>query len=445
MAFGGKRRAPKVLARGTGEITEPRQRMKRTWRTDAVRIEKVAFLGTGSAIPVPGKRNMSSLTVILSSGAVIMVDCGEGTQHHIRISSVVKAIKIEAILLTHLHGDHCYGLFGLLHTVATEGRKDPVLLVGPEGLRDMVETVFKYSGGWFPADSFEIKFLEIPNSGTLDGEDLVGSDGYGPSKTGFNAERCARAKPVHLGDVCGLELRAVPMVHSLPDWGYVLKEPDRPGSLDLAKCKDLGLPTKSPLLGQLKRGEEITLENGSVVSPTQVIGPTIVGRTVAVLQDTCNSVSAISACKGAACVIHEATFEAAMEEDALKKGHSTSVMAARFAAACGAQRLVLTHFSARYCNSVAPAGTAGTADAAKAPAENNHWGGDLAEMLGDEARKELGDAVPVVVAKDFMVLRGDRDFEPEPELALRGAPWQRVLLEPRVPRWNGIGACPCCG
>jgi len=381
---------------------------KRRHTAEAVRIDRVLFLGTGASTPVAGKRNMSSLAVLLSSGGAILIDCGEGTQHQIQLSTLLRAGRVEAVLLTHLHGDHCFGLFGLLQAAAIEGRREPMLLVGPEGLRGMVETVFRSSGGWFPEDSFKLEFLEIPNCGVQGCEDLVGDDGSGPHKLGFNAERCARAPPVRLGTRAGLGLQAVPLPHSVPDWGYVLTERDRPGTLDVAKAIELGVPAKSPLLGRLKGGEPVQLEGGTMVLPSQVVGPTIPGRAFAVLQDTYDSRAAVEPCRGAACVVHEATFEDAMEADALAKGHSTSTMAAKFAAACGAKRLVLTHFSARYSTTGA-------------------GGADKAEALGAEARGVLGAGAPVVVATDFMVLRADKGFEPEGELAMKRPPRHQAV------------------
>lgn len=379
-----------------------------------VRIDRVLFLGTGSAVPVPGQRNMSSLAVLLSSGAAIMVDCGEGTQHHLRVSTMLRASRLEAILLTHLHGDHCFGIFGLLHTAAMEGRKDPMLLVGPVGIREMVETVFRCSGGWFPADCFELQFLEIPTCGAPGRDSLVGEDG-----AGFSAEKCRTAAPVDLGLVGGMRLQAVPLVHSVPDWGYVLTEPDRPGVLDVKSAMSMGVP-KGPQLGRLKSGEAVTLADGRVVSPHQVVGPRILGRTVAVLQDTSDASAAIEPCRGAAVVVHEATFAADMEQDALAKGHSTSAMAADFALRCGAKRLVLTHFSARYS----------TSDALAPAAADGGPPADPAGRLGEEARAVLGpEGAPVVVAQDFMVLRGDRDFEPEPLLAVKRPPWHRQAVD----------------
>lgn len=371
-------------------------------------IDRVMFLGTGSAVPVPGQRNMSSLAVMLNTGAAIIVDCGEGTQHHIKVSKFLKLSRVEVILLTHLHGDHCYGLFGLLQTAALEGRKDPLLIVGPQGLRTMVETVLLSSGGWYSEESFQINYLEIPNTGTPGGESLVGPFGSGPRGLGFHPDRCRHAAAVQLGVLAGLRIQAVPLVHGLPDWGYVLTEPDRPGKLNAAKALELGIPAKSRMLGQLKQGQTVRLDDGSMVSPAQVLGPTIPGRTVAILQDTSDASAAIEPCRGAACVVHEATFEDGMETEAIGKGHSTSTMAARFAASCQAKHLVLSHFSARYART----------------SEADPSTPDPAQKLGDEAREILGDDVKVTVAQDFMVLRGDH-FEPEQELAVKKYPWHR--------------------
>eukprot|EP00913_Durusdinium_trenchii_P007590 g7133.t1 len=250
--------------------------------------------------------------------------------------------------------------------------------------------MLRFTGGWAPEDrvcllqaerwrgvlatswqeSFNIEYLEIPNTGA-GGEDLVGPSGSGPKGLGFHPDRCRHAEAVELGMLAGLRITAVPLVHGIPDWGYILKELDRPGKLDAAKAQKLGIPRNS-LMGRLKQGEAVTLDDGRVVLPEQVLGPEIPGRSFAVLQetscfqpstlqfatqelssfllsagtreearwvscqDTSDASSAIKACHHANCVIHEATFEAAMEEDALRKGHSTSVMAARFTAACEA-------------------------------------------------------------------------------------------------------------
>ena len=115
-------------------------------RVSVAQRSSVSFLGTSSAQPVPGKRNMSSLVIATEAGSGIMVDCGEGTQHQLMRSMDVKVTKISAIFITHLHGDHCYGLFGLLSTLALNGRSLPLPVLGPVGVKEMVMTVLRLSG-----------------------------------------------------------------------------------------------------------------------------------------------------------------------------------------------------------------------------------------------------------------------------------------------------------
>eukprot|EP00435_Cladocopium_sp_Y103_P054404 s954_g17.t1 len=312
------------------------------------RIDRLLFLGTGSAMPIPGRRNMSSIAVILNTGAAILVDCGEGTQYHIKASTILTASKIEMVLLTHLHADHCYGVFGLLQAIAVEGRKEPLLMVGPTGIQEMVQTVLEKSGGWFPEDTFEIKYLEIPSTDVLTGEDLLRPDA---GRRGFDPESCRRAAAVPVAVLGGLQVKAVPLVHTLPDWGFLFIEPERPGSLDCQKAIELGVPPRSPLLGQLKRGEPVSLPDGSIVVPEQVLGPCTPGRKLAILQDTCDASGALEACRDAACVVHESTLESSLEEEAIRKGHSTSTMAARFAADCGACRTKVQEWARKGQNS----------------------------------------------------------------------------------------------
>lgn len=128
-------------------------------------FDQVVFLGTSSGVPQPGKRNVSSLAITLRTGRSvridantvprgillppfkILVDCGEATQHQLMLSKI-KLTKIDDILITHLHGDHCYGIFGLLHSCCMGERTEPITVYGPQGIKTMIETVFALSGGW---------------------------------------------------------------------------------------------------------------------------------------------------------------------------------------------------------------------------------------------------------------------------------------------------------
>lgn len=106
------------------------------------------FVLSGSAIPSPGRRNTSALAFLHTNGSITLLDCGEATQHQIMRSQSIRLTKIDVILITHLHGDHCFGLFGLLLTVGAQGRTEPIVLIGPVGIRKMMEAVFSASGGF---------------------------------------------------------------------------------------------------------------------------------------------------------------------------------------------------------------------------------------------------------------------------------------------------------
>eukprot|EP00397_Hematodinium_sp_SG-2012_P009849 GEMP01009946.1.p1 GENE.GEMP01009946.1~~GEMP01009946.1.p1 ORF type:complete len:351 (-),score=70.65 GEMP01009946.1:1007-2059(-) len=342
-----------------------------------VAIQSVVFLGTCSALPVPGKRNVSSMALTLTNGSIIMVDCGEGTQHHVKVCTLTKSSKIDAIFLTHLHGDHCFGIFGLLFSMQMEGRKNMIYIVGPEGVKDLVMGVLRHSGGWH-ADNYPLEFVEIPNA------------------------RHEKNSPVCLGNLSfGLTVTAVPLMHSLTCWGYVFQEDDKPGKLDINKAVELGVP-KGPLLKKLKEGLAVETPGGITVEHNQVVGVPTRGRKVAVLQDTCDSSYAVETCRDADLIIHEATFEKALKTEAIEKAHSTSEMAGKFATQCNAKILALTHFSSRYV-------------------ENSKVEGDPALILKVEAEEVFSG--PVILAKDFMAL--DSKFIPLAGLHVTRNPWHR--------------------
>jgi len=284
-----------------------------------ISFNAVVFFGTSSAVPVPGHRNVSSMGVILSSGDVIIVDCGEGTQHQIMQSSV-RSSKIKAIFLTHLHGDHFYGIFGLLHSVNISAtRTEPMLIVGPKGVEFLVTTVIENTGGW---SGFPLLFYEFDQS--------------------------AKAELLPF-NILGVSVQAIPLSHRVPTWGYIFEEFERPGKLDVQKANSLG--ARGAQLGQLKNGNVVTTESGIRIDPKEVLGPSVPGIRIAILQDSDaekSSALALEPCKGVDVLIHEATYHSEFREKALEYGHSTAQMAAEFARKCKAGQLVLTHISCRY-------------------------------------------------------------------------------------------------
>ena len=270
----------------------------------------------GLAIPSPGHRNTSAIALQLSNTQTVLMDCGEATQHQIMQSASVRAGNISAILITHMHGDHCFGLFGLLCTVASNGRTDPLLLVGPKGLQHMVTTVLSCSGGF---SGLQLQFLELEPERTYTDLGIIAG---------------------------GLQLSAYPLAHRVASFGYVLREGSKPGALDVARAKALGANGKQ--LGALKEGKDVTLDDGRVVRSADCVGPPLRGRSLALLQDTYDSTSARAACQDVDVLIHECTYSAAMRQKAIDFGHSTSAMAGEYAAQVNAKMLLLTHFSNRY-------------------------------------------------------------------------------------------------
>ena len=319
-------------------------------------FSRFMFLGTCSAVPRPGHRNVSAMMLQFACGSAAVIDCGEATQHQL-MRSTVRMGNIDNVLLTHLHGDHCYGLFGLMHTLNMGGRTTPLNLYGPKGVDELVRTVFRLTGGW---DAFSINITELEPE-KIHSFDLRSSD-----------------------DSFLASVTACPMVHRVPAFGYVFREPAQSLVLDGAKAKALGVA--GPNLGLLKSGKDVALPDGSIVHAADVTADGRPPRTVAIMQDTSNSSSAIPYMQNCDLLIHEATYDKSRYEQAILYGHATSVMAAEIARNVNAKNLALTHFSSRY--------------------------GDKGEnaILGTEAEDVLRDTdCRIVLAEDFMCFSGD-DF-----------------------------------
>lgn len=192
--------------------------------------------------------------------------------------------------------------------------------------------------------------------------------------------------------------------------------------MDAKKCKELGIPA-GPLYKKLKDGEDVILDNGTVVAAAEVLGEMTKGLKICVLQDTMDSQFAIETCRDANLVVHEATFEKGMREDALAKGHSTSDMAAQFAVDCGAKILALTHFSSRYIESSSSSNEKKKNKKSDGDNDNNDKGNsdgsDPTLLLKIEAEEVFKGQV--IIAKDFMAL--DNKLQPMPGLQASRNPW----------------------
>ncbi|WP_336997290.1 ribonuclease Z [Leclercia sp. M50] len=271
------------------------------------------FLGTSAGVPTR-TRNVTSILLDLqhpTRGGLWMFDCGEGTQHQL-LRTAAHPGKLDKIFITHLHGDHLFGLPGLLCSRSMAGNIQPLTIYGPPGIREFVETSLRISGSWtdYPLEIIEIK----PGV-------VFKDDAYTVTAAALN--------------------------HPVECYGFRIEERDKPGALDGAALIAAGVPF-GPLFQQLKRGESVTLEDGRTINGAAYLSPPRPGKKLALFGDTAPCENALALAQGVDLLVHEATLEVAMEEKANSRGHSSTHQAARLARDAQVKKLIVTHVSSRY-------------------------------------------------------------------------------------------------
>jgi ribonuclease Z len=282
-------------------------------------IVQITFLGTSAGVPTRS-RNVSCVALRLAQrGEVWLFDCGEGTQHQL-LKSDLKISQITRIFITHLHGDHLFGLVGLLASAGMAGHAERIDIYGPPGLEDYVRYITRSSETHF---SYAAEVHTVEAGTVFEDEEFVVS--------------CR------------------PLVHRVESFGYRVDERDRAGTFDVERAQSFGIPP-GPLYGRLKRGERITLADGREVNGRDFCGPKLQGRCVVYCTDTIYCRSAVELAQAADLLIHEATFAARDEDLARRSLHSTTLMAAQVAVEARARQLLITHVSPRYApgNAVEP-------------------------------------------------------------------------------------------
>jgi ribonuclease Z len=270
------------------------------------------FLGTGAGMPAK-LRNVTSIALKLleERGAVWLFDVGEATQHQILHTSI-KPRRIEKIFITHLHGDHIYGLPGLLSSRSFQGGDTEVTVYGPKGIKEYIDVSLSVSQSYL---KYPISIIEI-NEGIV-----------------FEDEQ--------------FTVEARLLDHGISSYGYRIVEKDRPGTLLADKLMEAGVQP-GPIFRKIKNGETVTLENGRVIEPDKFLGPEQKGRVVTILGDTRYCKNALLLAKDADLLIHEATFSKGEEKLAFDYFHSTTHQAADIAKKANCKQLCLTHISSRY-------------------------------------------------------------------------------------------------
>lgn len=280
---------------------------------------QITFLGTSSGVPTRA-RNVSGVALRLPQRAEVwLFDCGEGTQHQF-LRSDLRVSQLSRIFVTHMHGDHIFGLMGLLASCGLAGNPQQIDIYGPPDLQDYLKACRRYSQTHF---TYPVKVHTVQPGIVFEDDEYVVS--------------------------CQL------LKHRVPAFGYRVTEKDRPGHFNVEQAKKLGIPS-GPLYGKLKRGETIVLPNGQRVHGADLCGPDQIGRKVVYCTDTIFCESAIELAQGSDVLIHEATFAHQDADLAYQRLHSTSTMAAQVALAAQVRQLILTHLSPRYApgNSLEP-------------------------------------------------------------------------------------------
>ncbi|GHP15081.1 ribonuclease Z [Lentilactobacillus fungorum] len=281
---------------------------------------QIEFLGTGAGSP--GKfRNVSSLALRLLDeiNSVWLFDVGEGTQHQI-LRSTIRPRKIDKIFITHLHGDHIFGLPGLLSSRSFQGGDGPLDIYGPKGIKDYVNVSLRISESRL---GYRINFHELP-------KDTNGSIFEGDKFSVF----------------------AAPLDHRITSFGYRVVEHDHPGELMVDKLAQLGIPS-GPIYGRLKKGEVVELADGQVIDGKEMIGKPQRGRIVTIIGDTRKTPNAVKLAENADALVHESTFGKGENKLAKSYFHSTNTQAAQIAKKAHVKQLLLNHISARYTGKMA--------------------------------------------------------------------------------------------
>ncbi len=267
------------------------------------------MLGTASAMPVVN-RNQSAQALQVH-GRLFLLDAGEGVQAQM-VRFHVPMAKLEAIFISHVHGDHVFGLFGLLSTFGMGGRMIPLHIYGPGNLRPFINFFLSYNE-WLP---YEVVFH--------------------PVSTRF---------PEKVFETRSVEVVAFPLLHGIETYGYIFREKEPQWNVRKECIASCGLTLTE--IGTLKRGEDVVRDDGTVIPLAEAAYKPYAPRSYAYVSDTAVFPGEAEVLKGVTVIYHETTFLQEHEDKAAARYHSTTLQAARVAASSGASRLLIGHYSSR--------------------------------------------------------------------------------------------------
>ena len=269
----------------------------------------IRLLGTSASRPTV-ERNVASAAIV-REGATLLFDCGEGTQRQMMRYGI--SFSLEDIFFTHFHADHVIGVIGLMRTMSLQGRVDALRLWGPRGAIRVLRRAEEFG---MDRLSFPLEIAEVEPG-----------------------QRIARTEYAILP--YAVEHRGARAL------GYAIVEDERKGRFNPDHARALGIP-EGPLWGEIHRGRAVTLADGRVIQPSELVGAPRAGRKIVLTGDTRPCEATIEMARDADVLVHEATFGDEEAARAVETGHSTAREAAMIAREANVGTLLLTHFSARY-------------------------------------------------------------------------------------------------
>lgn len=269
----------------------------------------VTILGNNSALPAYDRHPTAQ--VVTLNEQLFLIDCGEGTQMQMARYKIRRS-KIKHIFISHLHGDHYFGLIGLLTSMGLLGRETDLHLYAPSALKDILELQFKVADTNLP---FPLHFHPLE-------------------------------KDQIIIDTKKFSVECFATQHRIPCWGFIIREKKHPRKIDREKVLQYNIP--AAYYEQLKNGEDYQKKNGDIIKNSLVTFTNKTPRSYAFCADTLYDPSIAEKAKDVSLIYHECTYLKDLPERASSRFHSTTIQAADIAVRANAKKLLLGHFSSKY-------------------------------------------------------------------------------------------------
>ncbi len=261
-------------------------------------------------MPVRG-RNQSAQALQVH-GRLFLIDCGEGVQYRL-VEERIPMMKLDSLFISHIHGDHVFGFFGLLSTLGMKGRQTPLNIFAPQNFGPLLKFFLSYYGDGI---GYEIRFTPLKMK-----------------------------EPETVLETKSVRVQAFPLNHGIETFGFLFQEKEPPFNVHKEAIEKWGLSLTE--IGTLKRGEDVVRADGSVIPASEAAYKPFVPRSYAYCSDTAPFPQEAAWLKGTTVIYHEATYLRELEDQGALRHHSTTLQAARVALEAGAQKLLIGHYSSR--------------------------------------------------------------------------------------------------